>query len=185
MTCSPSRERWLLGAASASGARCRTWRGAASGGPAQPSRKTTAFRSSGCRPMHRRSPASTFRGRSTSGRDSIARRQRAHRAHGPHHVHHNAAKSWLAGVRGNGWATCPLTEAGFVRVSCNPSAVRQSVTVLDAISLLDRLRRLESHAFRAMEHSIAALPRGILSRIQGWCRGTAIRAPLRAGRLPA
>ena len=31
MTCSPSRERWLLCAASASGARCRTWRGAASG----------------------------------------------------------------------------------------------------------------------------------------------------------
>ena len=86
----------------------------------------------------------------------------------PHHVHHNAAKSWFAGVRGNGWATCPLTETGFVRVSCNPSAVRQSVTVLDAISLLDRLRRLESHAFWAMEHSITALPRGILSRIQGY-----------------
>ncbi len=34
----------------------------------------------------------------------------------PHHVHHNAAKSWFAGVRGNGWTTCPLTEAGFVRV---------------------------------------------------------------------
>ena len=86
----------------------------------------------------------------------------------PHHVHHNAAKSWFAGVRGDGWATCPLTEAGFVRVSCNPSAVKQSVTVLDAISLLGRLRRLESHAFWAMEHSMAALPPGILSRIQGY-----------------
>ena len=86
----------------------------------------------------------------------------------PHHVHHNAARSWFAGVRGNGWATCPMTEAGFVRVSCNPSAVRQSVTVLDAISLLNRLRRLESHVFWAMEHSIAALPPGILSRIQGY-----------------
>ena len=36
------------------------------------------------------------------------------------------------------------------------------------ISLLDRLRRLESHVFWAMEHSIAALPPGILSRIQGY-----------------
>ena len=97
----------------------------------------------------------------------------------PHHVHHHAAKSWFAGVRGNGWATCPLTEAGFVRVSCNPSAVRQSVTVLDAISLLDRLRRLESHAFWAMEHSIAALPRGILSRIQGYRQITGL--PQQAG----
>ena len=86
----------------------------------------------------------------------------------PHHVHHSAAKSWFAGVRGNGWATCPLTEAGFVRVSCKPSVVGQSVTVLDAIALLGRLRRLESHAFWAMERSMAALPPGILSRIQGY-----------------
>ena len=85
-----------------------------------------------------------------------------------HHVHHNAAKSWFAGVRGNGSATCPMTDAGFVRVSCNPSVVKQSVTVLDAISLLDCLRRLESHVFWAMEHSIAALPPGILSCIQGY-----------------
>lgn len=86
----------------------------------------------------------------------------------PHHVHHNAATSWFAGVRRDGWATCPLTEAGFVRVSCNPSAVKQSVTVLDAMSLLGRVQRLESHTFWAMEHSIAALPPGILSRIQGY-----------------
>jgi len=86
----------------------------------------------------------------------------------PHHVHHNAARSWFAGVRGNGWATCPLTEAGFVRVSCNPSAVKRSVTVFDAIALLGRLRRLESHAFWALEHSVTALPPGILSRIQGY-----------------
>lgn len=86
----------------------------------------------------------------------------------PHHVHHNAARSWFAAVRGHGWATCPLTEAGFVRVSCNPSAVKRSVAVLDAIALLGRLRRLESHAFWAMDHSITALPPGILSRIQGY-----------------
>ncbi len=86
----------------------------------------------------------------------------------PHHVHHNAARTWFAGVRGNGWATCPLTEAGFVRVSCNPSAVKRSVTVFDAIALLGRLRRLESHAFWAMEHSVTALPAGIRSRIQGY-----------------
>ena len=86
----------------------------------------------------------------------------------PHHVHHHAARSWFTGVRGNGWATCPLTEAGFVRVSCNPSAVKRSVTVFDAIALLGRLRRLESHAFWAMKHSVTALPPGILSRIQGY-----------------
>ena len=85
-----------------------------------------------------------------------------------HHVHHDAAKSWFVKVRGNGWATCPLTEAGFVRLSCNPSVVKQSVTPADAIALLARLRRLESHAFWAMEQSITALPPAILARIQGY-----------------
>ncbi len=45
---------------------------------------------------------------------------------------------------------------------------KESVSPADAIALLDRLRRLESHAFWAMEHSITALPRGILARIQGY-----------------
>ena len=86
----------------------------------------------------------------------------------PNHVHHDAARSWFAGRRSTGWSTCPLTEAGFVRVSCNPAAVKQSVTPAEAIALLGRLRRLESHAYWAMDRSITSLPPGILARIQGY-----------------
>ena len=86
----------------------------------------------------------------------------------PNHVHHDAARSWFARLRGTGWATCPMTEAGFVRVSCNPSAVKQSVTPSEAIALLSRLGRLESHAYWAMDRSITSLPPGILARIQGY-----------------
>ena len=68
----------------------------------------------------------------------------------------------------SGWATCSLTEAGFVRISCNPSAVKQSVTPADAIVVLGKLRQLESHSFWAMDHSIVDLPPGILRRIQGY-----------------
>ena len=32
------------------------------------------------------------------------------------HVHHQAAHDWFAGAKADGWATCPLTENGFVRV---------------------------------------------------------------------
>ena len=32
------------------------------------------------------------------------------------HVHHQAAHDWFADAKGDGWATCPLTENGFVRV---------------------------------------------------------------------
>jgi predicted nucleic acid-binding protein len=39
----------------------------------------------------------------------------------PEHKHHQEARSWftLSG-RGN-WALCPLTEAGFLRVTTNPA----------------------------------------------------------------
>ena len=86
----------------------------------------------------------------------------------PNHVHHDAVQSWFVTTRESGWATCPLTEAGFVRLSCNPSAVKQSVTPAEAIALLGRLRRVESHAFWSMDFSITALPPEILARIQGY-----------------
>ena len=86
----------------------------------------------------------------------------------PNHVHHDAVRSWFATARESGWATCPMTEAGFVRVCCNPSAVKQSVTPAEAIAVLGRLKRLESHAFWSLDRSITALPTDILSRIQGY-----------------
>jgi toxin-antitoxin system PIN domain toxin len=34
----------------------------------------------------------------------------------PDHIHHELAHDWFSDHRGDGWATCPLTENGFVRV---------------------------------------------------------------------
>lgn len=52
------------------------------------------------------------------------------------HVHHEAAHDWFADHRGNGWATCALTENGFVRVLTNPkSAINER-----APAILDSLR---------------------------------------------
>ncbi|MDE0009410.1 MAG: PIN domain-containing protein [Gammaproteobacteria bacterium] len=86
----------------------------------------------------------------------------------PNHVHHEATRRWFAAQRGNGWATCAITEAGFVRVSCNPSAVRHSVTPADAIALLHRLRQVDSHAFWPLDRSITDLPQQIAGRLQGY-----------------
>lgn len=38
------------------------------------------------------------------------------------HVHHEAAHDWFADHRKEGWATCPLTENGFLRVLTHPRA---------------------------------------------------------------
>ena len=86
----------------------------------------------------------------------------------PNHVHHVAARSWFDARRNDGWATCAFTEAGFVRVSCNPAAVRHTVTPLDAIELLGRLTRLPSHAFWPLDWSIEELPATIANRLQGY-----------------
>lgn len=39
----------------------------------------------------------------------------------PVHVHHEGASQWFVDASARGWATCPLTENGFVRILSNPS----------------------------------------------------------------
>ena len=86
----------------------------------------------------------------------------------PNHVHHAAARAWFEEQRHKGWATCTLTEAGFVRLSCNPSVVRHSVTPLDAIAVMERLTRLGAHTFWPLDRSILHLPESIGARLQGY-----------------
>ena len=86
----------------------------------------------------------------------------------PNHVHHAAAREWFEAQRQDGWATCPLTEAGFVRVSCNPAVVRHNVTPLEAIAVLRRLTRLGSHTFWPLDRSVMDLPESIGVRLQGY-----------------
>ena len=86
----------------------------------------------------------------------------------PNHVHHTATWEWFIAHRKEGWATCPLTEAGFVRVSCNPSVVKHTVTPLDAIAVLERLTKSGSHTFWPLDRSIAHLPASIVARLQGY-----------------
>ncbi len=86
----------------------------------------------------------------------------------PNHVHHTAAWEWFKAHQEEGWATCSLTEAGFVRVSCNPSVVRHTVTPLDAIAVLERLTESGSHTFWPLDRSIVHLPASIGARIQGY-----------------
>lgn len=46
----------------------------------------------------------------------------------PDHVHHDVAHGWFAGQRTSGWATCPLTEVGFVRTTVALSKGRELIT---------------------------------------------------------
>ena len=37
----------------------------------------------------------------------------------PDHIHHEAAHAWFSSNRSRGWATCPITENGLVRILSN------------------------------------------------------------------
>ena len=86
----------------------------------------------------------------------------------PHHVHHDAARAWFSEGQQDGWATCTLTESGFVRVSCNPLAMQHNVTPLHAISILEELIEEGNHSFWPMDWSIVDLPDSIGARLQGY-----------------
>jgi toxin-antitoxin system PIN domain toxin len=55
----------------------------------------------------------------------------------PDHVHHDLAHDWFEDNRSEGWATCPVTENGFVRVLSNPA---YGAAVTRVASLVDVLR---------------------------------------------
>jgi toxin-antitoxin system PIN domain toxin len=63
------------------------------------------------------------------------------------HVHHGAVTAWFDDSPDRAWATCPITEAGFVRVSSNPAAISAAVAVETARSLLSALRDVGGHRF--------------------------------------
>lgn len=72
----------------------------------------------------------------------------------PTHIHHLAARSWFGRAGRASWATCPITQLGFVRVSSNPKAIRDAVAPAQAVAVLQRLTDLPGHRFWPDEMSV-------------------------------
>jgi uncharacterized protein len=63
------------------------------------------------------------------------------------HVHHAAMRAWFETKGSAGWATCPVTESGFVRVSSNPIVLPSAIGVDAARGVLSALRAHPGHRF--------------------------------------
>jgi uncharacterized protein len=63
------------------------------------------------------------------------------------HVHHTRMRAWFAANHAAGWATCPITESGFVRVSSNPRVLPSPVGIDAARAVLVALRAARVHRF--------------------------------------
>jgi len=65
----------------------------------------------------------------------------------PSHAHHTRAVRWFTRHRSSGWATCPFTQAGFVRIVSNPAFSRDAVTPRDAVGVLATNTASKDHLF--------------------------------------
>jgi uncharacterized protein len=64
----------------------------------------------------------------------------------PEHVHHSPAHEWWSANRSQGWASCPLTQNGFVRVASQPRNPKP-LRVSEALGLLFDEIAGTDHAF--------------------------------------
>ena len=65
----------------------------------------------------------------------------------PSHLHHGAAHAWFSRNARNGWATCPLTQSAFVRISSNPKIIPEAVTSNEALDMLRQIVSQKHHTF--------------------------------------
>jgi toxin-antitoxin system PIN domain toxin len=71
------------------------------------------------------------------------------------HVHHVIVREWFGARAADGWATCSITESGFVRVSANRRIFPSPIGIADARRVLLALRSWPGHQFLVDDVSFA------------------------------
>jgi toxin-antitoxin system PIN domain toxin len=86
----------------------------------------------------------------------------------PMHVHHEPAHGWFAKKGRQAWATCPLTENGFVRIASHPNYPNRPGEVTAVVAILRELCETPGHHFWAEDLSILQLlePDAIITHVQ-------------------
>jgi hypothetical protein len=83
------------------------------------------------------------------------------------HVHSRIAHDWFAGERHRGWATCPLTESGFIKIMSQPIAGRAQLQPAVLGLHLRGFRSSADHLFWPASISILDTDRFDLSAVRG------------------
>jgi uncharacterized protein len=63
------------------------------------------------------------------------------------HERHALAARWFNRHREKGWATCPITQAGFVRIVSNSAFSRDAVKPREAMQILSANAAAKDHLF--------------------------------------
>ncbi len=83
------------------------------------------------------------------------------------HGSHLRAQEWFARNARHGWATCPLTQAGFVRIISNPAFSPDAVTPREAAGLLHTNLGHRHHKFWADDIPLADAIEPLLPHLLG------------------
>ena len=85
----------------------------------------------------------------------------------PAHESHERTQDWFGKNAAAGWATCPFTQAGFVRIVSNPAFSRDAVTAKEAMNLLAANVKHKAHQFWADEIDFIAAVWPLVGRLTG------------------
>lgn len=75
----------------------------------------------------------------------------------PLHIHHDVAHRWFADAGAAAWATCPLTENGFVRIASHPRYPNRPGGVSTALAILRQFCTAHGHHFWSEDVSMRDL----------------------------
>jgi toxin-antitoxin system PIN domain toxin len=76
----------------------------------------------------------------------------------PAHVGHDAAHRWFEAEGKAGWATCPITENGVIRIVGHPKYPNTPGSAALVADIVARLRALPGHVFWPDDISLVASP---------------------------
>ena len=65
----------------------------------------------------------------------------------PAHEHHAPARNWFLNRGRSKWATCPITQLGFVRLLSNPAFSPDALAAVEALELLVKNVSQPTHEF--------------------------------------
>lgn len=85
----------------------------------------------------------------------------------PAHEHHTPARDWFLSRKHSKWATCPITQLGFVRLLSNPAFSPDALSVPEALEVLAKNVAQPTHEFWPDSLSVPRALRPVVSVAAG------------------
>jgi uncharacterized protein len=85
----------------------------------------------------------------------------------PGHDHYNKVQEWFDSLRKGSWGVCPLTEAGFIRLTTNPAFRPGPRTLEQSIAILQTQKDHPDYCYWGMDESWVTLTSPFADRIFG------------------